>query len=134
MQKRKEPTLTEKLAALHIEIEAIRGNPIADWSVLRDMTAEQICSLFQWHHVTYHAWLLEAGNEKMLNHPSILTPMYISAHRERTAKVDIPQIAKTKRIVARRNGTRKPRQKIRSGGFPTKAERARLKEKYGRRA
>lgn len=126
---RKTPNLTEQVAALHIEIQAIRGNPIADWSVLRQMTAKQINSLFQWHHVTYDAWIEEA---QMRNHPSVITPLYIVAHRERTAKIDIPQIAKTKRITAKQNGTAEPKQKIRSRGFPSKEERARVKALYGR--
>ena len=89
----------ERLAALHIEIEALKGDPIADWSVLRDMTAKQICSLFQFHHVSYHAWIKEAH---LRNHPSVLTPLYTPVHRERTAKIDIPTIAKSKRIRAKR--------------------------------
>ncbi len=129
MAKRRQPNMAEKLAALHIEIQAIRGNPIAQWEVLREMTPAQINSLFHWHHVTYHAWIEEA---RMENHPSVLTPLYIVAHRERTAKIDVPQLAKTKRIVAKRNGTAKPKQKIKSRGFPTKEQRAALKAKYGR--
>ena len=87
---RKAPTMAEKLAALHIEIEALRGFPIADWETLRKMTAEQVCRLFQWHHTSYYTWV---GH----NHPTLLTPMYVMAHRERTAKIDNPAIAKVRR-------------------------------------
>ena len=91
--------MVERLAALHIENEALKGNPIADWSVIRDMTPEQLCGLFDWHHVSYFAWVEEAH---LQNHPSIITPLYVPVHRERTAKIDIPTIAKSKRIRKKR--------------------------------
>lgn len=128
--KRKEPTLTEKLAALHIEIETLRGRPIADWSVIRDMTPSQILQLFAWHHVTYHTWIEEA---RLRNHPSVITPLYVPVHDERTAKTDIPVIAKSKRIrknrlihkakMAEKMGEivevpkMRPKKKIQSRGF-----------------
>lgn len=57
------------------------------------MTEDQILSLFQFNHIVYHA---DTANDEHYN----LDPMLIRAHRERTAKIDIPQIAKTKRISA----------------------------------
>lgn len=56
------------------------------------MTADDLISLFQWHHIEYHA---DSANDAHYN----LDPLLIKAHRERTAKIDIPQIAKTKRIT-----------------------------------
>ncbi len=133
---KKEPSLSEKLAALHIEIEALRGRPIADWEVLRQMTPSQILQCFAWHHVTYDTWIEDA---RMQNHPSVLTPLYVPVHRERTAKIDVPTIAKSKRIrktqaihvakMAEKRGgiadvdppfllpRARPKQKIKSRGF-----------------
>lgn len=85
----------ERLAALHIENEALKGDPIADWAVIRQMTPADLCGLFDWHHVSYFAWVEEAH---LQNHPSIITPLYIPVHRERTAKIDVPTIARSKRI------------------------------------
>ena len=56
------------------------------------MTADQIISLVQWHHIHYHR---DSANDEHWN----LDPLPIRAHSERTAKIDIPQIAKTKRIT-----------------------------------
>lgn len=55
------------------------------------MTADNIISLFQFHHIEYHA---DSANDAHYN----LDPTLIRAHRKRTAKIDVPQIAKTKRI------------------------------------
>lgn len=55
------------------------------------MTADQLLSLFEWHHNEYHA---TEGSDEHWN----IEPMTIKGHRARTAKIDIPQIAKTKRI------------------------------------
>lgn len=57
------------------------------------MTEDQILSLFQWHHIVYH---VDSANDAHYN----LDPMLIRSHRERTAKIDKPQISKTTRISA----------------------------------
>lgn len=95
--RRKPPTKDEKIAALHIENQALKGEPIADWETLKLMTAERINSLFEWQHTTYNIWVEDRARQ---NHPTILTPMYILDHREVTAKKDLPTIAKVKRISA----------------------------------
>jgi hypothetical protein len=51
-----------------------------------------INSLYQFHHNIRHA---EDGGD----HFSNLEPMLIAPHRERTRKVDIPAIAKGKRLT-----------------------------------
>lgn len=56
------------------------------------MTADMVLALFQWHHIEYHA---DSANDAHYN----LDPLLIKAHRKRTAEIDIPQIAKTKRIT-----------------------------------
>lgn len=84
--KRKEPTLKAKLAAA---LRELLGIPY-EHAVL--MTEDQVLSLVQWHHIHYHR---DSANDEHWN----LDPLPIRAHRDRTAKIDIPQIAKTKRIA-----------------------------------
>lgn len=83
---RKHVGLKTKLAAALRELAEI---PMDD---ARLMTADQVLSLFQWDHTIYHA---DGGSDEHYN----LTPLLIKQHREKTAKVDVPQIAKTKRIT-----------------------------------
>jgi hypothetical protein len=58
------------------------------------MSAEQIVSLFQFHH---HPIPHEAGGP---DEPWNLDPILIMAHRKETAKVTVPQIAKTRHLIA----------------------------------
>jgi hypothetical protein len=64
------------------------------------MTASQIRALVQFDHVIHHA----IGG-KVVHHN--LTMRTIRDHREKTAKIDIPQIAKTKRLTAKQEEFRK---------------------------
>ena len=57
----------------------------------KDMHEDQVQMLLEWHHNIRHA---EGGTE----HFSNAVPMLVAAHRERTAKIDVPEIAKNKRI------------------------------------
>lgn len=57
------------------------------------LSEDQILSLVQWHHIRYHA-------DSQIDEHWNLEPLTIKVHREMTALVDIPQIAKTKRISA----------------------------------
>lgn len=82
---RKHITLKAKLAAALREIAQI---PVAHAKL---MTEDQVLSLFEWHHIVYHVDSADDGHYN-------LEPFLIRAHRERTAKIDVPQIAKTKRI------------------------------------
>lgn len=85
MAKRAHVNLKTKLAAALRELARI---PV-DHAQL--MTADQLISLFQWDHNLYH---VHDGGDEHYN----LTPMMIASHREKTAKIDVPQIAKTRRI------------------------------------
>lgn len=85
------PNLSEKLASALLIIADLRGEGIP-FDVAKAMTAEQILSLFQWHHGNRRA---NCGS----NHPTNLTPLWIKEHRERTARIDIPEIAKGKRLA-----------------------------------
>jgi hypothetical protein len=59
------------------------------------MTAEQIISLYQWDHHPLRR--CDFGSD----HPSNLRPMLIAAHRAKTTTIDMPAIAKGRRIRAR---------------------------------
>jgi hypothetical protein len=84
---RKEPTLTAKLAAAIRELFQIPHEHA------KLMTDDQVLSLVQWHHIEYHA---TGGSDEHWN----LDPLTIKGHKARTAKIDVPQIAKTKRLTA----------------------------------
>lgn len=87
---RKEPTLKAKLAAV---VRQLLGIP---FDHARLMTDDQVISLVQFNHILYHA---DHKHEPWVDDHWNLEAMTIMAHRERTAKIDIPQIAKTRRIT-----------------------------------
>jgi hypothetical protein len=90
MASRKEPTLTAKLAAC---VRELLGIP---WEHARLMTDDQVLSLVQWDHDPfYHS---QHKHEPWVDEHWNLNPQPIRGHREKTAKVDVPQIAKTRRI------------------------------------
>ena len=91
--KRKRPTLTERLAATLLEMKYADGKPVIDREAAKAMTAKEICAQFEFDHTVHVA--IGGGNS-----PSNLTPRPIAEHAVKTAKTDIPQIAKTKRITA----------------------------------
>lgn len=86
---RKEPTLTAKLAACIRELLKI------PYEHAKLMTDDQVLSLVQWNHIHYHA---QNKDEPWVDEHWNIEPLTIMAHRHRTAKIDVPQIAKTKRI------------------------------------
>ena len=87
----RDPNLTEKLAAtLLVWLDAI-GNGIP-YKQAQQMTADQIVSLFQFDHARRRA---HDGS----NHPTNLTPRLYRDHREKTNKIDIPEIAKGKKLA-----------------------------------
>lgn len=91
MTKRPHINKDTKIASLLLEVWFLRrqGIPHAEAKLL---TAGQICSLAEWHHNTPHA---NGGD----CHPLNLTAMPILAHRKRTREIDVPTIAKGKRIA-----------------------------------
>lgn len=91
MSKRKQPNMSEKLGSALLEVQRLRGDPI-DRDCAKAMTADQICSLFQFDHDAGYA-AHGAGN-----HPTEMTPLLIAEHREKTAKKDKPAISKCTRL------------------------------------
>lgn len=122
--KRRQPNLTELLGTALLQLFPT----VMTFEEARAMTPKQVIARvrksYDVHHHTYVAVL--GGS----NHPTNMSWMEAEAHDERTRKIDVPAIAKMKR----RAKPKKPKQKIRSRGFPSATERAELKAKYGRPA
>lgn len=89
---RKPPNKTTKLASALLQIKGDDGQALIPWEDAKLMTAEQIISLFQWDHYPFRH---EAGGPAEAWN---LVPRFIREHREKTAKIDAPEIAKIKRI------------------------------------
>ena len=85
MSKRKQPSLSTKLASALLALGQI---PYDD---AKQMTAAQLISLYNCDHGIFH---VHDGPPDFWN----LTPRLIQAHRVKTATIDVPAIAKGKRI------------------------------------
>lgn len=78
--------LTTKLAAALLALGDI------PYQESKRLSSRQICSLYQFDHFPIrHA---DGGPDEPWN----LIPRLIKAHREKTAKIDVPQIAKSRRL------------------------------------
>jgi hypothetical protein len=84
--------LRVKCAAALLALTDAEGRPLIPWEHAKQMTSEQIISLFQFDHYPIRS---EAGGPSL---PWNLVPRMIRAHRRKSAKVDAPEIAKIKRI------------------------------------
>jgi hypothetical protein len=91
LAKRKNISLSEKLASALLDRVNPDGTPVIDREVAKTMTIKQILATVEYDHGVHVA----IGGD---NHPTNLTPRTVADHRAKTAKIDIPQIAKTKRI------------------------------------
>lgn len=105
--KRKPPTLKDKLAAALLQIvrydaEECTFVPVIPYAEAKSLTADQIIARFHFDHGIAHAHDGPAA-------PWNLTPMPVEDHRRKTATIDIPRIAKSKRIQKREAGVKKPR-------------------------
>lgn len=103
--KRKDPNLTEKLAAFVLTMrvqdeETGELVPFIDRAAAKQMTAAQLVSLVNFdHHPMRVERALELGlPPEEYNHPTNLDPLPIMAHRVKTATKDIPEIAKGERL------------------------------------
>ena len=93
MAKREHVSLKTKLAAALLEVDRYQnGSLCIPFEHSKAMSVDQICSLWVFDH-----WPLRKADGGT-DHPSNLTPRLIAAHREKTAKVDVPEMAKSKRI------------------------------------
>lgn len=90
---RKSISLSVKLAATLLMLTDADGSPLIPHEHAKLMSADQIISLFQFDHYPIRH---EAGGP---DEPWNLVPRMIVPHRIKTAKIDIPEAAKIKRIV-----------------------------------
>ena len=105
MTARKPPTLKEKLAAFVLTMKVEENGqlvPLVTRDEAKNMTTEHLLSLLQWDHspVPVATAVALGMTADEYNHPTNLTPMPIVAHRIKTAKTDVPTIAKGNRISA----------------------------------
>jgi hypothetical protein len=84
---RKKPNRTEQLAAT---LRLLFGIP---YEHAKAMSDEQLISLFDWHH---NIRVAEGGTNDHWN----IEPILRAEHRERTRKIDVPEIAKNKRVAS----------------------------------
>jgi hypothetical protein len=95
MKPRKKLPLKTKLASALLQMvkpdEEGRFVPVIPYEAAKTMTADQIIGHYQFDHGIHHAL---GGSDEPWN----ITPRPTKAHREKTAKIDIPAIAKTKRL------------------------------------
>jgi hypothetical protein len=117
---RKSPTMAEKLASVLLELQRLRGDPI-DREHAKLMSAAQVNSLFHFDHAAGYAC---DGKD---NHPTGLTPLLIAEHREKTAKKDIPAIAKGKRVSAKHEKFR-DKMLAKSGSDPQQSSKSKSKK------
>jgi hypothetical protein len=101
---RKHVPMKTKLASMivtHLKHADKDGNlvPIVSHDDAKKLTEDQILSLAHFDHVIHHSI---GGPDTHWN----LVARPILEHREKTAKVDVPQIAKTKRITAKEQAFR----------------------------
>jgi hypothetical protein len=114
------PQRTKTVAALRALAETMRVEkdgklvPVITHAQAKRMTEDEIEALFQWDHNVHHAI---GGCIQHWN----LTPMLVAQHAVKTAKQDIPQIAKTKRLE---KATEEFRRKLlaKTGSEPETAE------------
>lgn len=88
------PNLRTKCAAALLALTDERGERLIPHKHAKAMSADQIISLFQFDH---HPIRAEAGGP---TEPWNLDPRLIPEHRDKTARRDIPEIAKIKRVTA----------------------------------
>lgn len=86
--------LRVKCAAALLAIRDEKGEPLIPWEDSKLMTSEQIISLFHFDHYPIRA---EAGGPAL---PWNLVPRLIRAHRRKTARIDVPEIAHIRRVQA----------------------------------
>ena len=88
------PTATQIAAAVLSVVREIDGKlvPIIPREIAVNLSAGEILAMVDWHHIVPHAI---GGSD----HPSNIEPILRPEHKARTAKIDVPQIAKTKRIA-----------------------------------
>jgi hypothetical protein len=91
MPPRKQPSLKTKLAAALRDRLVEKDGQLVPYDQLKRMTDDDVISKFEFDHNVHFSI---GGSCQHWN----LTPRLKAEHRQKTAKQDIPQIAKTKRL------------------------------------
>jgi hypothetical protein len=91
MPPRKQPSLKTKLAAALRDRLVEKDGKLVPYEALKRMTDDDVISKFEFDHDVHFAI---GGACQHWN----LTPRLKAEHRQKTAKQDIPQIAKTRRL------------------------------------
>lgn len=94
---RKRLTKSERYASVILQLKRGDGSPAIDRDVAKTMTADEIIAAFEASVQFDHTVPVAIGGN---NHPTNVTAIDPAEHRAKTAKTDVPQIAKTKRIAA----------------------------------
>jgi hypothetical protein len=108
--------LRVKCAVALLALKGDDGSPLIPWEHAKQMTAEQIISLWNFDHYPIRE---EAGGPSL---PWNLVPRLIRAHRRKTAKIDLPEIAKIRRVVKAEEEFR-ARMLTKANGEPRKQSR-----------
>lgn len=88
-------SLRKKLAAALRELKIEVDGKLVDavpYGEAKKMTEDQVISLFHFDHGIHE------GIDGPTEHWN-LTPRFVAEHRRKTAEIDLPQIAKTKRVA-----------------------------------
>lgn len=110
---RRHLSVKTKLAAALLQVRDAQGDPFISWEHAKAMSADQIISLFHFDHYPLRH---EAGGP---DEPWNLVPTLIAEHRRKTAKIDVPEIAKIKRVTkAEEEFRRRVLAKVMGGDFP----------------
>ena len=89
---RRMPNLTEKLAACLLMLKRGTGEPLVPEPERTSGTADEICRSVVFQHE--HPFALGGRHD-----PRLLTPMRKEDHDKITREIDIPRIAKSKRLT-----------------------------------
>lgn len=104
MTKRPHISLRLKLAAALSELEFVRhkafGSPCLTFAEMKAMSMDDYLHRFDFDHVIYHSL------RPILPHFTELTPRLRADHQRKTAKVDLPAIAKSKRLTSKQEAFR----------------------------
>lgn len=98
----RDPNLSEKLASMLLTIQrpgtSGKLEPVISRERAKTMTAAEIIAQFECDHDVLVAFADKTRPDRV-NHPTNLTMRPKPEHREKTAKRDVPAVAKSKRLI-----------------------------------
>lgn len=100
MSKRKSFNRDDIDAIAFLQIKRGDGTPIVSREEAKSLSSREICDLFRSRtQIAHRAPSAITGN----HHPTNLEFMATAQHRRETVEIDVPEIAKTKRIAKKHN-------------------------------